>query len=155
MAAKKKTSPQAHDQTTVARKRRGPKPLAVTATAPTPAEPLPTEVAGAPVTPPESLSPAVTSTQAEAALSPPEQSPKVTQLSARDAATKVLGETGLAMSCQELIVAMAAKGYWSSPNGKTPASTLYAAILQELKTKGVQARFRKTEPGRFMLRTRA
>jgi hypothetical protein len=31
---------------------------------------------------------------------------------------------------------MAAKGYWTSPAGRTPTATLYSAILRELKTKG-------------------
>ena len=53
------------------------------------------------------------------------------------------------MSCPELIAAMAAKGYWTSPGGKTPSATLYSAILKELKTKGADARFRKTERGKF------
>jgi hypothetical protein len=51
--------------------------------------------------------------------------PKAKKLSALDATTKALGEIGQAMTCQELIDAMAAKGYWTSPNGKTPAQTLY------------------------------
>src|SRR5689334_17930224 len=42
----------------------------------------------------------------------------VAKLSALDAAAKVLGETGQAMNCTELIAAMADKGYWSSPNGR-------------------------------------
>ena len=71
--------------------------------------------------------------------------------SALDAAARVLGESGEAMNCQEMIEAMAAKGYWSSPGGKTPSSTLYSAILRELKTKGGDARFRKTERGKFSL----
>jgi hypothetical protein len=45
--------------------------------------------------------------------------------------------------------AMAEKGYWSSPTGRTPSATLYSAILRELKTKGAAARFRKTDRGRF------
>ena len=53
------------------------------------------------------------------------------------------------MNCPELIAAMAAKGYWSSPAGKTPAATLYAAITREIKTKADKARFQKAEPGRF------
>jgi hypothetical protein len=72
-------------------------------------------------------------------------------LSALDAAAKVLAETGQPMRCTELIAAMAAKGYWTSPGGKTPASTLYSALLRELKTKKDQARFRKTERGKFGL----
>jgi hypothetical protein len=50
------------------------------------------------------------------------------KLSALDAAAKVLGETGHAMTSQEMIEAMAKKGYWSSPNGKTPHATLYTAV---------------------------
>ena len=72
--------------------------------------------------------------------------------SALDAAAKVLGETGRAMTCPELITAMAAKGYWTSPAGKTPAGTLYAACLREIQTKGEGARFRKAERGKFALR---
>ena len=53
------------------------------------------------------------------------------------------------MNCQEMIDAMAAKGYWTSPGGKTPAATLYSAILRELATKGADARFAKTERGKF------
>jgi hypothetical protein len=71
------------------------------------------------------------------------------KLSALDAAARVLGESGQAMNCQEMIKVMASKGYWSSPGGKTPSSTLYSAILRELKTKGAEARFRKTERGKF------
>ncbi len=72
-------------------------------------------------------------------------------LSALDAAAKVLAETGQPMRCTELIAAMAAKGYWTSPGGKTPASTLYSALLRELKIKKDQARFRKTARGKFGL----
>ena len=71
------------------------------------------------------------------------------KLSALDAAAKVLGETGKAMNCQELIEAMAAKGYWTSPGGQTPDRMLYAAIIKEIATKGKESRFKKTEPGKF------
>jgi hypothetical protein len=73
------------------------------------------------------------------------------RLSALDAAAKVLAESGQPMRCTELIAAMAEKGYWISPGGKTPAATLYSALLRELKTKKDQARFRKTERGKFSL----
>src|SRR5207248_11722487 len=49
--------------------------------------------------------------------SKPQDDGKATKLSALDAAAKVLGETGQAMTCKELIAAMAAKGYWTSPGG--------------------------------------
>jgi hypothetical protein len=79
----------------------------------------------------------------------PPKRPSRKKLSALDAAARVLGESGQAMNCQEMIETMAAKGYWSSPGGKTPSATLYSAILRELKTKRAEARFRKTERGKF------
>jgi hypothetical protein len=46
------------------------------------------------------------------------------KLSAIHAAAKVLAENGQSMAAKELIDAMAAKGYWTSPGGKTPHATL-------------------------------
>jgi hypothetical protein len=71
------------------------------------------------------------------------------KLSAIDAAAKVLAEAGEPMDCQTMIKTMAEKGYWTSPGGKTPAATLYSAILRELQTKGNDSRFKKTERGKF------
>ncbi|GIW78791.1 MAG: hypothetical protein KatS3mg105_0598 [Gemmatales bacterium] len=71
------------------------------------------------------------------------------KLSAIDAAAQVLAETGQAMTCKELIEVMASKGLWASPAGKTPHATLYAAILREIARQGDQARFQKTERGKF------
>jgi len=86
---------------------------------------------------------------AKAAKAAPSQS------SALDAAARVLRESGQPMSCPELIEQMAAKGYWTSPKGKTPASTLYAAIAREVKLKGAASRFLKTGPGSFAYRSDA
>jgi hypothetical protein len=77
------------------------------------------------------------------------KSAKAKNLSALDAAAQVLAETGQPMACKEMIEAMAQKGYWSSPGGKTPASTLYSAITKEISTKGKESRFKKTDRGRF------
>jgi hypothetical protein len=101
---------------------------------------------------PEAPAPTEAPVQTAAAESPP--SPEATvgptnKLSALDAAAKVLAETGQAMSCRELIATMAAKGYWQSPRGRTPSGTLYSGILRELQTKGYQARFCKSERGKF------
>jgi HB1, ASXL, restriction endonuclease HTH domain len=71
------------------------------------------------------------------------------KLSALDAAAKVLADEGRSMNCKELIDAMAAKGYWTSPGGKTPHATLASAILREITVKGNESRFVKTEPGKF------
>ena len=77
--------------------------------------------------------------------------PKPKTLSALDAAAKVLAEAAEPMSTGQMVEAMAAKGYWSSPNGQTPAATLYSAILRQINTKGTDARFKKTDRGRFAL----
>jgi hypothetical protein len=73
------------------------------------------------------------------------------KMSALDAAGKVLELAGQAMTCQELIEAMASKGFWNSPGGKTPANTLSAAIRREIHTKGKDARFTLAERGKFGL----
>ena len=75
------------------------------------------------------------------------------KLSALDAAAKVLGEAKEPMNTKAMIEAMAAKGYWTSPGGKTPHATLYSAILREIDTKGSDARFKKTERGTFALKS--
>ena len=75
--------------------------------------------------------------------------PKEKKVSALDAAARVLAEENRPMTCQEMIDSMAAKGYWASPKGATPAATLYSAILRELITKGAAARFAKTDRGKF------
>jgi hypothetical protein len=71
------------------------------------------------------------------------------KMSALDAAARVLTETGQPMNCGELVERMAAKGYWSSPAGATPWSTLNAAIAREIKVKGADSRFVKAERGKF------
>ena len=55
------------------------------------------------------------------------------------------------MNAQELITAMEARNYWSSPGGKTPHATLYSANLRDF-VKSDESRFVKTERGRFTVR---
>lgn len=76
------------------------------------------------------------------------------KMSALDAAAKALAEEGRPMSAKELIEAMAIKGYWTSPGGKTPEATLSAAIGSEINKKGDASRFAKPAPGKFALRTK-
>ncbi|MCG3127367.1 MAG: hypothetical protein CHACPFDD_02226 [Phycisphaerae bacterium] len=80
---------------------------------------------------------------------------KPKRTSALDAAAEVLRKSGQAMRSQEMIAAMAEQGLWSSPNGKTPHATLYAAILREIGTKGGKARFSKVERGKFEFNAKA
>ena len=71
------------------------------------------------------------------------------KVSALDAAARVLAEEGRPMTCKELIEAMAAKGYWTSPGGQTPDATLYSALAREITVKGAHSRFQKTARGQF------
>ena len=61
----------------------------------------------------------------------PERKPagdsKPKRLSALDAAAEVLAKAGKPMRAQELVAAMAERGLWTSPGGKTPHATLYTA----------------------------
>jgi hypothetical protein len=74
------------------------------------------------------------------------------KLSALDAAAQILtGATG-PMTAPELITAMAERKLWASPNGKTPAATLSAAIGREIQVKGNASRFQKAGRGKFAAR---
>lgn len=162
MATKKRTTPTTSDKPSKRRHTKASRHQpahddAVPAQAAEQTEQIPATAApsGSKPTLESSMSVALRAAEAEPAAldhSPPQPAAKVKKLSALDAAAQVLGESGQAMSCAELIAVMAAKGYWSSPKGKTPASTLYAAVQRELTSKGEQARFRKTERGKFALR---
>jgi len=44
------------------------------------------------------------------------------------------------------------EGLWTSPGGKTPAATLYAAISRSIKDLGKASPFRKTEREKFEAR---
>ena len=74
------------------------------------------------------------------------------KMSALDAAATVLAGSKEPMNTKAMIEQMAAKGLWSSPNGKTPHATLYAAILREINEKGGEARFQKVDRGQFTIR---
>jgi hypothetical protein len=110
-------------------------------------QPPPAPAQGQPVTAPSESAaetPAPTKQQRKTSAAAKEK-----KLSALDAAAKVLEESAQPLTCQELIAAMAQKGYWTSPRGKTPASTLYCAMLKEITTKGSASRFVKVDRGMF------
>jgi hypothetical protein len=77
------------------------------------------------------------------------KAPKEKRLSALDAAAQVLASSKEPRNTKSLIAEMEKKGLWKSPGGKTPAATLYAAIIRETGTKKREARFIKTERGLF------
>ena len=74
---------------------------------------------------------------------------KPKKMSMMAAALQVLQDRKVPMTCPEMIDVMATEGLWVSPGGKTPASTLYAAIGRSIKDQGKASAFRKTERGKF------
>jgi hypothetical protein len=53
-----------------------------------------------------------------------------------------LSESQQALTCPELIAAMAAQGYWTSPAGRTPQATLHAAHLAAFRAEQYRRRRR-------------
>lgn len=99
-----------------------------------------------------------TATQAAKKPAPAKKSTPKTQVegqlalakpSALDAATQILGEAGQVLNCPQLIEDMAAQGYWTSPAGKAPAGTLYAALAKEIRTQAEKSRFVQVARGQF------
>jgi len=90
--------------------------------------------------------PGLKATRKEAPKSEPK---KARKMGALDAAAIVLADAGKPMRSKELIAEMAKRGLWTSPGGKTPEATLYAAILREIGAKGAAARFARAGKGEF------
>ncbi|HOF17388.1 MAG TPA: winged helix-turn-helix domain-containing protein [Phycisphaerae bacterium] len=65
-----------------------------------------------------------------------------------DAAAQVLAEAGGPLNTKEMVERMLSQGLWQT-GGKTPAATIYSAILREISVKGDASRFRKVERGKF------
>ncbi|MCJ7544775.1 MAG: winged helix-turn-helix domain-containing protein [Phycisphaerae bacterium] len=70
------------------------------------------------------------------------------KMSGLDAAAEVLAEAGEPLSTAETVKRMLEKGLWKT-SGKTPAATIYAAIIREIEVKGKDSRFRKVGRGKF------
>ncbi len=86
---------------------------------------------------------------AKAPKATPAKAAKPKRISALDAAAKVLAESDRPLRAIDMIEVMHAKGLWTSPGGKTPEATLYAAIIREITAKGRDARFKKVDRGMF------
>jgi len=71
------------------------------------------------------------------------------KMSGLDAAAKVLADAGDALDTKTMVERMLAQGLWST-GGKTPAATIYSAILREI-AKGESSRFKKADRGKFAL----
>ena len=75
--------------------------------------------------------------------------PKAKKVGALDAAAQVLAGSKEPLNCKAMIEAMAKKGLWTSPGGKTPHATLYSAIIREIALKGKESRVVKKDRGQF------
>ncbi len=74
--------------------------------------------------------------------------PKAKKLGGLSAAFMVLAEAKEPLDCPEIVKRMIDQGMWKT-GGKTPAATIYSAIIREIKEKGPESRFVKTERGKF------
>ena len=75
------------------------------------------------------------------------------KMSLVEAAILVMKEIDEPMNTKRMVALVAERELWSSPNGKTPHNTLYAAILREIRQKRDASRFEKVERGRFALKS--
>ena len=125
--------------------------MSKTKTTKKPAAPKATKTAKAPKAAPagKAKAPAEKAPAKKPAAKKADREAKPKKLSAIDAAAQVLAGAKQPMNCKALIEAMAAQGLWTSPGGKTPAATLYSAILREINVKGKDARFVKADRGQF------
>ncbi len=89
-------------------------------------------------------------TQRKAANKTRRRPKKAGRTSLLDAAAAVLAKAQEPMTCPEMVEAVLKAGTWTT-RGKTPAATLSAAIYREIQDKGKEARFAKSERGRFRL----
>jgi outer membrane biosynthesis protein TonB len=69
-------------------------------------------------------------------------------LSGLEAAAIILREASTPLNAQDLVGLMLERGLWKT-DGKTPAATIYAAMIREIRSKGSASRFLKADRGRF------
>lgn len=67
------------------------------------------------------------------------------KLSLLNAAAAVLENSDEPLTVRRMIVSAKEKGLWEPGQGKTPEQTLYSAIVREIKVKGENSRFKKTD----------
>lgn len=77
---------------------------------------------------------------------------KPKKLGLLDAAAQVLARSDEPLNTKQMVEQVTEQGLWTPGAGKTPAATLYSAILREMQNKGDQARFTKVERGKFTIR---
>ena len=99
----------------------------------------------------DAVSTTTTKTTAAVKSKATKKAPANKKMSMLDAAAQVLANANEPLQAKAMIEAMAEQKLWTSPAGKTPAQTLYAAIIREIGTKGKESRFKKVDKGLFGL----
>jgi len=79
---------------------------------------------------------------------------KPKKLGLLEAAAQVLAKSDEPLNTKQMVEQVTEQGLWTPGAGKTPAATLYSAILREIQNKGDQARFTKVGRGK-LTRTKA
>jgi hypothetical protein len=69
-------------------------------------------------------------------------------ISGLDAAATILRDASEPLDVKTIVARMLERGLWTTA-GKTPAATIYSAIIREIKAKGSGSRFLKADRGRF------
>jgi hypothetical protein len=90
----------------------------------------------------------------EKASAPKPTAAKPKRMSGLDAAAAVLADSKEPLGCGEIFDRILKRKLWAT-KGKTPAATLSAAILREVKVKGKESRFKKVGRGRFAMNSGA
>ncbi|AQQ71406.1 hypothetical protein SMSP2_01780 [Limihaloglobus sulfuriphilus] len=91
--------------------------------------------------------------KAKAKPSPKDKQKAPKKASLFEVALIILKDSDMAMSCAAIVEQAMEKDLWKpAKGGKTPANTLYATFLREIKNKGKDALVVKTLPGRFALK---
>jgi len=83
--------------------------------------------------------------KAPKAKTPKEKKPR--KASGLDLAAQVLAESAEPLNAKTIAERVIAKGWQTS--GATPHATLYAAMIREIKDRGDESRFTKTDRGMF------
>jgi hypothetical protein len=68
-----------------------------------------------------------------------------------EAAAQVLAKSDEPLNTKQMVEQVTEQNLWQPGAGKTPAATLYSAILREMQNKGDQARFAKVQRGKFRI----
>jgi len=85
--------------------------------------------------------------KAPTAKTPKEKKPRPRKASGLDLAAQVLAESAEPLNAKTIAEKVIAAGWVTS--GKTPHATLYAAMIREIKDRGDESRFTKTDRGMF------